>query len=141
MNEVWSILLLRLRDKKTRGFKKRGLLLKLYREVQVAAQEVVGGYSDSDDESDEDEEDDEPYLHRNERHAAKSKSKAKSLAFKADSSPDSDDEPDQATIANKEPFNGRRRSTKKRQSNKGDHAGAHHRKSALGPTKMDVFLR
>ena len=54
-SEVFSILLLRMRDKKSRGFRKKGVLLQLYREIEEAAAELVGDYSDSDDE-DEDEE-------------------------------------------------------------------------------------
>ena len=49
------MLLLRLRDGKTRGIKKGGVLDQLTRELIAAAKEE-GGYPDSDDEEEEDEE-------------------------------------------------------------------------------------
>lgn len=47
--EILSILMLRLRDGKTRGVKKGGILMKLTQELITAAKEE-GGYPDSDDE-------------------------------------------------------------------------------------------
>lgn len=52
--EMLSILLLRLRDGKTRGVKKNGLLVRLTKELISAAKEE-GGFPDSDDEDDEEE--------------------------------------------------------------------------------------
>lgn len=51
--EIVSIILLRLRDGKTRGFKKNGVLVKLTKELIKAAKEEVG-YPDSDDDEEED---------------------------------------------------------------------------------------
>ena len=51
--EIVSIILLRLRDGKTRGFKKNGVLVKLTKELIKAAKEDVG-YPDSDDDDEED---------------------------------------------------------------------------------------
>ena len=51
--EILSLLLLRLRDGKTRGIKKGGILEHLTKELIAAAKEE-GGYPDSDDEEDED---------------------------------------------------------------------------------------
>lgn len=56
--DIFSIILLRLRDGKSRGFKRRGVLLKMIKELISAAKEEVG-YPDSDDDEDEDDEDDE----------------------------------------------------------------------------------
>lgn len=55
--DIFSIILLRLRDGKSRGFKRRGVLLKMIKELISAAKEEVG-YPDSDDDEDEDDEDD-----------------------------------------------------------------------------------
>lgn len=139
--EVLSILLLRLRDRKTRGFKKRGLFPKLYREIEIAAQEYVGRYSDSDDESDEEDDGEGKVDGLQARFAAPeaSNANAKSTAFKLESSPDSDDEPEEPAMP------ARRRSTKKRTSKKSrpsqPNPAPQRRSVALGPTKMDVFAR
>lgn len=53
--EEFSVLLLRLRDKKTRGFKKDGLLTQLFKEIELAAAEGEGGIEPGDDDDDEEE--------------------------------------------------------------------------------------
>eukprot|EP01038_Epipyxis_sp_PR26KG_P008682 gene8682-11733_t len=63
--EILSILLLRLRDGKTRGIRKKGLIETLAKEMIIAAKDE-GGYPDSDDEDDEYEEDEQiNYSRRN----------------------------------------------------------------------------
>jgi hypothetical protein len=54
--EILSILLLRLRDGKSRGIRKNGVLIQLTEELIRAAKED-SGFPDSDDEGDDDEED------------------------------------------------------------------------------------
>jgi outer membrane biosynthesis protein TonB len=54
--EILSILLLRLRDGKSRGVRKNGVLIQLTEELIKAAKED-SGFPDSDDEGDEDDED------------------------------------------------------------------------------------
>jgi hypothetical protein len=56
--EILSLQLLRLRDGKTRGMKKKGILTKLAGELIHAAKQS-GGYPDSDDEDDDDDDDDD----------------------------------------------------------------------------------
>jgi hypothetical protein len=54
--EILALLLLRIRDGKTRGIKRNGVLQALAKELISAAKEE-GGYPDSDDEEEEDEDD------------------------------------------------------------------------------------
>lgn len=55
--EIVSIILLRLRDGKTRGIRKQGVLMRLTHELISAAKEEVG-YPDSDDDDEDDDEGD-----------------------------------------------------------------------------------
>ena len=136
-----------MRDRKTRGFRKKGLLPQLYREIALAAAEDIGRYSDSDDESDE-EGDEEFVVTRREKKPAVAAA-AVEVALKPgklylqDASPDSDDEPSEPAP---KPAENRRASVRKskRVSQIANAAAkAARRKSATPamPSKMSVFVR
>ena len=148
-----SILLLRLRDRKTRGFKKKGLLPQLYREIAIAAAEDIGRYSDSDDESD-DEDDEEFVVTRRTKKptvaaAVEVTQKPTTKHYSKDESPDSDDDPIDPPPSHleeeKKPADTRVSFLRKRASQNVDATAAKEsrRKSAVPglPSKMSVFAR
>ena len=143
-----SILLLRLRDRKTRGFRKKGLLPQLYREIALAAAEDIGRYSDSDDESDE-EDDEEFVVTRREKKPAEVAAAAVEVALKPsklylqDASPDSDDEPSEPAPKPAENRRASVRKSKRVSQIASAAAKAARRKSATPamPSKMSVFVR
>jgi len=164
--EILSILLLRLRDGKSRGIRKNGILMQLTNELIKAAKEE-SGYPDSDDDADEDDEDDEEEEdsdneadEEDNKKKQKSKSihrKEESKAAKASVNLDSDDEeeyesspsmierPSTASPKKKrESRKSKRKSTKKRQSSfvgGGNEKGSTPVRAGGGRTKMGVFTK
>lgn len=88
--EIFSLLLLRMRDGKTRGLKPRGVLMQLTKELIAAAKEE-GGYPDSDDEYDSDDEDVDEDKEDGEK---KKKKKGKSRHDSDDDQDDDDNDDD-----------------------------------------------
>ena len=146
-SEVLSILLLRLRDRKTRGFKKKGLLPQLYREIAIAAAEDVGRGSDSDDESDEEDEEEFVITRREKKPAvaaAVEVAQKPAKLYLEDASPDSDDDPIEPAPEEKKPADTRRASVRKRASQSADVAAKATRQKSTTPSvpsKMSVFVR
>lgn len=144
-SEVLSILLLRLRDKKTRGFKKKGLLPQLYREIAIAAAEDIGRYSDSDDESDE-EDDEEFVVTRRAKKptvaAAIEMTQRTTRHYSKDDSPDSDDDPVESPPEETKPVDNRLSILRTRASQTVEAKESRRKSTAPGlPSKMSVFVR
>lgn len=133
--EILSILLLRIRDGKTRGVKSKGVLLNLTKELIAAAKED-GGYPDSDDEN-EDSDDETP----------KKRKKSLKPKHKADSDDeegyvDSDNEQEIEEIEAVRPSHSRKNSIRKSKSHKKKRNSVSGRdKSTRVMHKMAVFTK